>query len=307
MLSSGTLQDRLIRQFSLARVYKRRRPEDLRKKLAENTNISQDIKSGVVTVVVSDTNPQRAALMASAYGEELNRMVSDLSTASAHRERVFIKTVKQDLDTAAVELSHFSSRNATLDVQNQGRTMVDSAAKLEGEIIVARSELRGLEAIYSDQNTRVRAVQARLSELERQLQKMSGTGRDLNTADLTNGELYPPLRKLPLLGVTYYDLYRRVKTQEAVFELLTKQYEMAKVEEAKEIPTIGILEAPIVPQKRAGPPRIAIATLGFLLSLGFGVLWVIGHDRWEDLGPEHKLLVNNMLKDLRPRRLRPAN
>src|SRR5437879_7251667 len=109
--------------------------------------------------------------MAQEYVSELNVVVSQLSTSSAHRERVFLEErlaqVKQDLEAAEKDFSEFASKNATIDIQAQGRAMVESAASLEGELIAAQTQLQGLRQIYADSNIRVRATQARINELTR--------------------------------------------------------------------------------------------------------------------------------------------
>ena len=123
------------------------------------------------------------------------------------------------------------------------------------------------ETVYGPGNTRVRAAHARVAELERQLRTLSGRGEGEENQDLGPGQLYPSLRRLPLLGVTYADLYRRLKVREAVYEVLTKQYELAKVQEAREIPTVKVLDQPTLPEKKAFPPRIVIVILGTILTI----------------------------------------
>jgi capsule polysaccharide export protein KpsE/RkpR len=222
--------------------------------------------------------------MAGAYVEELDKLVSRLSTSSARRERIFLeerlKGVQQDLDAAARELSEFSSRNVTFDMQGQGKTMVDAAAKLQGELIVAESELAGLKPIYADNNVRVRSARARIAELGRQLRKLGGAGERVDDADLKADQLYPSLRKLPLLAVAYYDLYRRVKVQETTYEILTKQCELAKVQEAREIPTVKVLDPPDMPEQKSFPPRKLIILFGTLLALIGGIVWTVGNGVW---------------------------
>ena len=109
------------------------------------------------------------------------------------------------------------------------------------ELIAAQSEFSGLKANLTDDNPRVRAVHARINELQSQLRKLSGEGENADGLDLKADEMFPSVRKLPLLGVTYYDLYRQVTMQENIYETLTKQYELAKVQEAKEVPPIKVL------------------------------------------------------------------
>jgi capsule polysaccharide export protein KpsE/RkpR len=141
---------------------------------------------------------------------------------------------------------------------------------------------------------RVRSVKGRINELQHQLEKLSGKGEsDSNLTPQPSDSLYPSIRKLPLLGVTFADLYRKTKVQEVVFETLTKQYELAKVQEAKEIPTVKVLDTPVVPDKRAFPPRILIIVIGTVLTFCAGVMWVFGKTLWNatDANDPRKVLA----------------
>ena len=283
ILGSETVQDRLIDEFHLMKIYHDRKIEDARKDLAERTDVSEDRKSGIITIGVTDHDPNRAAGMAKAYVGELDRLVAQVSTSSARRERIFLEgrleKVKGDLDSAAKNFSQFASKNSAIDIPAQGKAMVEAAAVLQGQLIAAQSELSGLEQIYTDANVRVRSVQARVNELQKKLNEIGSAG----TPGGSQGEnsLYPSIRKLPLLGVTYADLFRQTKIQETVYELLTQQYELAKVQEAKEIPTVKVLDPAIVPTKRSFPPRLAIMLLGTMLGVIMAMTWILGKTQWD--------------------------
>jgi len=286
ILSSRSVQDKLIQQFDLKKLYGDRRMEDARKDLAEHTGISVDRKSQIITITVVDHDPKRAAAMGQAYVEELNRLVAELSTSSARRERIFLEerlqAVSKDLDSAEKEFSQFASKNSAIDIKEQGKAMVEAAATLQGQFIAAESELEGLRQVYTDNNVRVRSVRARIDELKHQLEKMGGKGEDASApSGQQQAALYPSIRRLPLLGVTYADLYRRTRVQEAVFEALTKEYEMAKVQEVKEIPTVKVLDSPNIPDKKSFPPRPLIMLLGTTLAVALATTWVFGKTAWD--------------------------
>jgi uncharacterized protein involved in exopolysaccharide biosynthesis len=293
ILNSRTVQDKLIHQFDLKKLYWDRRMEDARKDLASHTSISVDRKSQIIGITVTDHDPQRAAAITQAYVDELNHLVAELSTSSARRERIFLEgrlqAVSRDLETAEKEFSRFSSQNTAIDIKEQGRAMVEAAATLQGRLIAAQSEYEGLRQIYSDNNVRVRAVKARIDELRRELEKLGG--KDESAALDVSGssqrqDLYPSIRKLPVLGVTYADLYRRTKIQEVVLETLTKQYELAKVQEAKEIPTVKVLDPANVPDKKSFPPRLFIGFLGVIFGVCLGVFFVLGSAVWNSMDPQ---------------------
>lgn len=301
VLRSRTVQDRLLDRFDLKEVYGKSLRKEAREKLADRTAITEDRKSGIVSVTVTDASPERAAGMASAYVEELNTVIAKQSTSAARRERIFLEdrlqAVKQDLEAAEQDFSVFASSKGTIDITEQGKAMVLAAASLEGQLIAAQSELEGLKQIYSEQNFRVRSTQARINELREQLRKLGGKAETaLAKADDPIGEAaYPTLRQLPILGVPYADKLRRMKVQEAVFETLTKQYELAKVQEAKEIPSVKVLDPPVVPEHKSFPPRLLLMILGTLCGVIFGVVWVVGQDRWRrtDPGDSAKLLAQD--------------
>jgi len=305
ILSSRTAEDDIVNRFDLRAVYHRKLYVDARKKLAERTVLDEDKKTGLVGISVMDRDPRRARDITEAYVEELNKLLSEMNTSVAHREREFLegrlKSLKSDLDSASNRLSQFSSRNATLNPQVQGQALLEAAAKLQAELITAQSELNGLKAQYSDENVRVRAAQARVDELQSQLRKMGGIGEQENGGDLKSGQLYPSIRELPLLGVTYSDLYRQVTMEENIYETLTKQYEMAKVQEAKEIPVIKVLDRPTVAEKKSSPRRSLIILFGGLVSAFAAFLWVIACKLWEiaDNSLPMKALVLSIIRTVR--------
>jgi len=301
ILRSRTVEDRLVDQFDLRRIYGIRYEQDARTKLEENTAVGEDRKSGIITITVTDRDPKRAGAIARAYVEVLNQLVAELSTSSAHRERIFLEErlagVKRDLDRASQDFSQFASKNKTIDLKEEARAMLQGAATLEGQLIAAESELKGLQAIYTDNNVRVRSVQARIAELRHQTEKLGGpasetAGSAADSADST----HPSLRNLPLLGVTYADLYRRMQIQEAVYESLTQQFELAKVQEAKETPSVKVLDPAAVPEKKSFPPRLLIMFLSTTLALMAAIVFLLGREQWAELDPQEpgKLLAQEV-------------
>ncbi|MGA7646586.1 MAG: GNVR domain-containing protein [Terriglobales bacterium] len=285
-LESRTVEDDLINRFDLRKVYGFSRYVDTRNKLAKRTSIEEDRKSGVITLAVADRDRRRARDLAQAYVDELDFLFTRLSTSSARRERIFLeerlKGVKQELDDSSRQLSEFSSQNATFDAQNQTKAMIEGAARLQGELIAAESETRALEPIYGSENVRLRSAKMRVGELRRQLERLGGAGANGTSSE--PGDIYPPLRQMPMLGVRYADLYRTVKIREATFEILTKQYEIARVEEAKELPSIKVLDAPDVPERKSFPPRLLIIVFGTFLTVIVGMAWVVIRAAWRRTG-----------------------
>lgn len=315
LLESGTVRGHLIDRFDLQHVYHSRYRITTAKHLAHQTKITDDKKSGVITIEVQDTNPVRARDMAQAYLDELNRLVNTTSTSAARQERIFIEhrldSVQKDLERAQLELSNFSSSNSTIDIKEQTRAMVDTGARVQGELMVEQSSLQALRQIYGDENVRVKETKARIDVLQADLARMAGSSAPLNldsnlidsSATDHKTSLYPSLRQMPRLAVPYADLYRRVKTQEAVFELLTQQYEMARLEEAKDIPVIRIIDSPAIPEKKSFPPRVLLTLVLTLLSLAAVSGFILVREAWRrlDASDPRKVLASEVMPVLRRR------
>jgi len=180
--------------------------------------------------------------------------------------------------------------------------MVDSEASLQGQLVAAESELEGLRQIYTDSNVRVKTLQARVANLKHQVDQMSGAGADLGSSqgDIPGG--FPSIRKLPLVGVRWANLYRESKVQETVYELLTQEYEMAKIQEAKEIPSVNVLDPPMVPERKSFPPRTLIVLVGAFLSFILASVFVIGAATWHDTDSAEKELAQEIWRDVSLRR-----
>lgn len=314
VLHSRTVQDEIIEKFDLRKVYGVTRFEEARKTLEDRTDISSDRKSGILTLRITDRDRNRAAGIGREYVEALNGIVITLNTSSAHKERVFLEdrlvTVQQDLETAEKDFSKFASQNTAIDVKEQGRAMIGAAADLEGQLIAAETQLEGLRQIYTPNNVRIRSLQARIDEYRHQLQKLggkaaptagSGSGPPVEQGTGDNSDLYPSIRQLPVLGVTWADLYRRTRVEETIFETLTKQYELAKVEEARETPSVKVLDAADIPETKSFPPRKVLVFFGTVLGFVFVTTWVLASARWQEVDPADpgKRLAHEIFQSIR--------
>ncbi len=317
MLHSATVSGHLIDRFNLQHVYRNRYRIDTAKHLAHSTSVTENKKSGVITIAVQDESPVRARDLAQGYLDELNKLVMRTNTSAAHRERVFIeqrlRTAQMNLERAQLELSEFSSTNNTIDIKEQTRAMVDAGARVQAELLVEQSGLQSLRQIYGDGNMRVRETEARIASLHSELEKMAGSSAPLmpktagegNTASDAGdkGELYPPLRQLPRLAVPYADLYRQVRVDETVYELLTQQYELSRIEEAKDVPVVGVIDPPGIPEKKSFPPRLLLTLMLTFLSFAATAALILMRDHWSklDLSDPRKMLAAEVLPVLRRR------
>jgi capsule polysaccharide export protein KpsE/RkpR len=292
ILRSRTVADRMIDHFDLLKRYHTRSREAARKDLAAQTSIGEDRRNGLLTITVTDSDKYQAAAMAQAYVDELNHLNSELNVGAAHRQRVFLEgrvaQVKTELDDAQKELAAFSSEHGVFSVDEQSKALMETAARLQGQIAAAEAQLDGLEQVYSSSNVRVQEARGRLAGLRQQLAKLRGAP---GNADTGSGDLegFPSLGKLPSLGVTYVDLWRKNKVLNVVFEVLTQQLELARVEEAKEFPTVKVMDPPNIPEYRTRPKRRTIVLFSGLGALLAGMLWILGRDRWAEVDPAHPI------------------
>ncbi len=318
MLQSGSVSGHLIDRFDLQHVYRKRYRIDAAKHLARCTKITENKKSGTITIQVEDTDRVRARDLAQGYLDELNNLVMRTNNSSAHRQRVFIEQrlqkVQADLEQAQLELSEFSSKNSTIDIKEQTRAMVDAGARVQGELLIEQSGLESLRQIYGDGNVRVRETEARIANLKADLAKMTGTSAPLSTEqghqDRTDpkegsgdGELYPPLRQLPRLAVPYADLYRRVRVQETVYELLTQQYEMARIDEVKDVPAVSVIDAPGIAERKSFPPRLLLTMLLTFIAFACASALILVRDHWSTIGTSdpRKALASEVVSVLQSR------
>jgi uncharacterized protein involved in exopolysaccharide biosynthesis len=281
VLDSRTVQDHLIERFNLRERYGEKYWEDARKKLSSRTELSEDKKSGVISISVHDRDAALATDLANAYVDELGSVMAKVSTSAARRERIFIEgrlaDESKNLHDAEQQFSQFASSNMALDVPEQTKVTVEAAARLQGELIANQAQLEGLKQTYTAENIRVKSIQAHVNELERALAKIN-SGATSSVQDPTSP--YPSVKNLPLLGVKWADLFRNTKIRETVVELLTQQYEMARIQEAKEIPSVKVLDPASNPEKKK-PSWKLILLVGTLLGIILACLGNLLKDWWE--------------------------
>lgn len=297
VLESRTVQDHLIDRFDLRNKYGVDYWEDARKRLSSRTDIAEDKKSGVITISVRDRDSGLATSLANAYVDELGSVMAKVSTSAARRERIFIEQrlaeENKSLQEAEQQFSQFASANMALNVPEQTKVTVEAAARLQGELIASRAQLEGLKQTYTEENIRVKSVQAHVNELEHALAKIN-SGRAAGIQDPTSP--YPSVKSLPLLGVKWADLFRNTKIRETVVELLTQQYEMARIQEAKEIPSVKVLDPASTPEKKR-PYWQLIVLVGTLMGAVLACLGYFLKNWWEhwDQDDPRRILISQVL------------
>ncbi|HBG05174.1 MAG: hypothetical protein A2075_02700 [Geobacteraceae bacterium GWC2_58_44] len=267
MLSSQAVSDAIIERFKLMEVYRKDLRADTYEALARRVDISVGKKDGVVSITVSDKEPKRAAEMANAYVDELDRLSARLGITDAGNDRSYLETnlakAKADLVRAEENLKGFQSRNRALDLVEQTRGTIKGLGELEGQLSVEEVKLAGMRRNFTDGSPDVQNQQAVVSSLRAQIAKFEGE---------RSGSALPGVGSVPELGQQYLRLMREFKIQETLVEFLTKQYEIAKLSQAKDIAGVQVIQKATVPDRKEKPRRSRIVLFctfaaGFLAVL----------------------------------------
>ncbi|RLB13978.1 MAG: lipopolysaccharide biosynthesis protein [Deltaproteobacteria bacterium] len=273
ILESRSVADSLIREFNLKEVYEQDYLEDTYKKLSDNTNIDVSRKTQVISVSVEDRDPKRAADMANAYLEALDHINRTVNVSEGHRKRVFLekrlKKVKDDLMKAESALETFQQKYGLVSISDQAKAAIEGAAKIKGDIIAAQTELEVLKKFGTEKQNEAVMLKAKIAGLKEQLARIEKGNPPTNKND--SDEFFIPFNQIPELGMKLARLMREAKIQEEVFKLITTQYEMAKIEEAKDMDTIQVLDRAVPPDKKSSPKRALIVILSTIVAFFLAV------------------------------------
>jgi len=265
ILKSRTMAQDLVERFKLKEYYKAAYIEDAIKGLQGATDISIS-KEGAISVKVEDKDPKLAAELANAYPIALDRLLAKLGTSDASRQRAFIadrlEKTEKALRQAEEAMRRFQENNKAIVMQDQARGAIEEAAKVKGQIVAAEAQLEFQRTFSTESNPQVVAQKRQIEELKRQLAQMQyGRGMDLPSETRNPGEarkeFHVPFTKVPELGMELIRLTREVKTQETVYNLLMAQFEQAKIAEARDMPTVQLLDK-AVPAERKSKPKVKL-------------------------------------------------
>lgn len=279
VLKSRTVAQAVVDRFGLQARYRARFPEDAVRTLQERTDIRVS-REGVISVRVEDTDPTLAADMANFYVEELDRLVARYSTGEAAQRRLFLTEqlarARADLDAAQEALRRFQERHRAVALQEQTRGVIEAAARLKGEIMAAEVQLQVVRQFATEANPEVVALRRRLEELRRQLaQTQYGEPAGADAAGGPGSDrrdFVVPLPKVPGVGTELARLTREAKVQETLVTLLTEQVEQARLEEARDLPVVRVLDRAVPPQRHARPKATLNLVLAGATSLLTGIL-----------------------------------
>jgi uncharacterized protein involved in exopolysaccharide biosynthesis len=275
VLESRTVADALIAKFKLKDVYSVADYTRARKKLARNTRIESG-KDSLIHIKVDDHSATRAAKLANAYVDELAGSNSRLALTEAGQRRLFyeaqLKTEKEDLADAEVGLRNTQQATGLVAPSGQADALLRVGAQLHAEILSRETQLAAMKTFAADDNPRLQIVKRELSVLQGQL-------NDLERGDYKAGTLELPTGHLPEASLQYLRAVRELKYHETLFEVLSRQYEAARLDEARSAAPIQVVDRAVTPERKSWPPRtllvLAAVTAAFLIC----AFWMLLEER----------------------------
>jgi tyrosine-protein kinase Etk/Wzc len=297
MLNSEGISDAIIDRFKLMDVYHQKYRVDTYIALAKRVEVAAGKKDGIVTIAVEDRDPKRAADMANAYVQELDKLSAKLNITDAGNDRAFLEErlvkAKADLARAEENMSAFQVKNKALDVTEQAKGTIKGLAELEGQLAIEEVKLAGIKRVFTDSSQDVKNQQAIVTNIRGQISKFEGN--HAGATILGSGAI-------PALGQQYLRLAREFKIQEALVEFLTKQYEVAKLTQAKDIAGVQVIQRATVPDKKSKPHRALIVLGSTFFAVVFSVLYAFASEAGANLPERDRERLRGIRNGLRWKR-----
>jgi len=253
MLKSESVKDPVIDRFSLMTVYRNKYRTDTYKILEKNSFVSSGKKDGIITITVYDKDPKRAAGMANAYVEELGKLAIRLDVAGAGQNRTFLEerlsSAKGDLIKAEENLRAFQARNKAVNVSAQAEATIKGVAELRAQLALQEVQLATYRRRFTESIQEVKNLATSVANLRSQIAKLEGAGESSSL---------PSVGSVPAIGQEYVRLMREFKTQESLVELLTRQFELTKLTEARDVSPFQVIQEAKVPERKVKPERAKI-------------------------------------------------
>lgn len=278
LLRSRFVADDVIQRFDLRKVYESKTTVDTREKLAGLSNF-RVTKEGVIEISVEDRDPKRAAAIANAYVDALQKLTQGLAVTEASQRRLFYErelvSAKDKLSNAEVALKETQEKTGLIQLDEQAKAIIQTSAALRAQIAAKEIQLHRMRLFATKQNPDLRGTEQELSALRGQLAIVERKGAG------GNGGIQVATAKVPAAGLEYIRRLRDVKYAETIFELLTKQFEAAKLDEANNSAIVQVIDKAIEPERKSGPRRSRIVMITTFLFFFFAVCWALIQEYYE--------------------------
>jgi tyrosine-protein kinase Etk/Wzc len=272
MLKSRTVEDAMVERFNLMSLYRKKRRSDARREFEKDSDLENGLKDGLIRISVSDESPQRAAEMANAYVEEYKKLSASIAVSEASQRRLFFEQqlveAKENLATAEEALKQTEQKTGLIQLDGQARAVIESVARLRGQVAAKEVQIRAMHQFAAEQNPDLQLAEQELAGLQQQLAQMgAGAGN--------SGDFLMPKGNVPAAGLDYLRKLREVKYNETIFELLAKQFEIAKIDEARQGSVVQVVDRAVVPDKKSSPRRLLIIGCSATAGLVLTIFWVL--------------------------------
>lgn len=271
IIKSQTIKDAIIQRFDLMRVFKASTMDSARNDLDGMVKVVKS-KEGIIAITVEDKDPRRAADMANALVEELDKVNKGQITTSGRKMRIFVEErlngAKVDLARAEENIKAFQEKNKAVKLDDQSKAIIEAIGILKGNLMAKEVELQTLLSYTTPNNPMAEILKTEVDELKKRLQELEeGT----NIPGKVSKNIFIPTNEIPGLSLQYVRLLRDAKVQQALYELLTQQYEMARIQEAKDTPTVQVLDTAQMPEERSRPKRTQIVLFNTITAAFFAI------------------------------------
>lgn len=293
IMKSRSVNDAVVQRLELVKHYKAEGPEVARESLEGAVKV-QTAKDGIISIIAEDKNPEMASVLANTFVDELGKTTVRLNLSKAGTERLFLEKrldlVKIDLKSAEEELKSYAQQNKIVQVESQAKASIEGIARMKAELAGKEVQLSVLRSTRTDESAEVKALAMGIQRLKREISRLSGSS--------SGGEGIPSVGDVPGVGLEYTRKMRELKTQEAIFEQLSKQYEMAKLSEAKDSSSFQVLDSAVVPVRKAKPKRLMIVIYWMVSALLVSVLSAFLLEYFEKMPAEDKELIDDIKKQV---------
>jgi tyrosine-protein kinase Etk/Wzc len=269
ILKSRTVADALIERFELQKLYEKDTLIETREILEDRSNIRAS-KEGLITIEVEDEDPKRAAALANAYVDEVQKLNQALAISEAAQRRLFFEkqlvSAKEDLAKAEVAFKEMQETTGLIKLDEQGRALIETFAAIRAQIAAKEVQLNAMRSFATENNPEYTRTVREVQELRSQLARLERSNGKDKTA------LLVPTERIPGAGLEHVRRFRDVKYHETLFELLAKQYELARVDEARDSSVLQVVDKAVEPDKKSRPKRALIVLVSTLIAAGLGII-----------------------------------
>ncbi|HUX44742.1 MAG TPA: Wzz/FepE/Etk N-terminal domain-containing protein [Terracidiphilus sp.] len=301
MFKSRTVEDSMVKRFGLMAEYRDRYLSDARKDFEKHFEVDSSSKDGLIHISVEDRDPVRAAKMANGYVEQFRILSEHLAISEASQRRLFfeqqLQQAKDNLGNAEEALKKTEQKTGVIQLDSQARALIESAATLRAQISAKEVQLQGIRSYATGENSQLIQTERELDAMRAQLAKLGGS------EDLSDS-LIVPKGQVPQAGLEYARKLRNVKYYEAIFEILARQYELAKLDEAREGALIQVVDPAVTPDRKSFPKRTLIVLVSTIVGFFLGILVALSRAAVEKLKDRPELnakltMLGNLLKPSR--------